>query len=300
MKQLVILSGKGGTGKTSVCAAFGHMAALGPHLQSAVFADADVDAANLELLLNPNILRQADFQGGYLAVLDSALCEACGACAAACRFGAIRGQNGIPRVDDIACEGCAACLYSCPVGAISMQEQTAGEWFFSQTSFGPLFHARLHPGKENSGKLVSLIKQQALLLGRQEGSDLVLVDGPPGVGCPVISAASGADLALIVAEPTLSGLHDLERILQMVSRFGVRTLACVNKWDLYQEGTAKIETFCHKNEVELIGHIPFDEVVTEAMVQAQPVTVFRPSAPASLAIQSLWARVVDALEARSR
>lgn len=288
MKQLVILSGKGGTGKTSLAACFAHLAsqALGP--DRLVMADADVDAANLEFLVRPQRLGQEEFVGGNCATIDQAACSACGECAAVCRFDAILAGKQAYHVDTFACEGCAACAYRCPTGAIRMVPQVAGAWFSSASRFGPLFHAHLLPGQENSGKLVTLVKQHARLKALDEGRDLVIVDGPPGIGCPVISSISGADLALIVTEPTQAGAHDLERILATARHFQVPALVCVNKCDLYPQGTEDIEGFCARQGIEVIGHIPFDPSVTEALVAGEPVTAFRPQAAASQAIASIW------------
>jgi MinD superfamily P-loop ATPase len=298
MKQVVILSGKGGTGKTSVAAALAHLAAAGDQPVRAVLADADVDAANLELVLDPTRLETHDFIGGGVAILDPAMCEGCGLCIEVCRFDAISKPSPeveTPSIDPIACDGCAACVYQCPTGAISMQPQIAGQWFRSDSRYGPLFHAALRPAQENSGKLVTMVKQQARLLALDGGYELIIVDGPPGIGCPVISAASGADLALIVAEPTAAGVHDMERVLQVTQHFGVPALVCVNKADLYPQGTAQIEAYCHAHGIEVIGHVPFDVSVTEAMVRGEPVTAYRPDAAASQAILHIWQRVATEL-----
>jgi len=334
MKQLVILSGKGGTGKTSVAAAFAHLAAEADRPARAVLVDADVDASNLELVLSPTVLETHDFLGGGIAVIDSAACEGCGICVEVCRFDAIaltgRGEEP-PLVDPIACDGCAACVYQCPTQAIHMEPQLAGQWFHSESRYGPLFHAALRPAQENSGKLVTMVKQQGRLLALakypssprrgegaeypssprwgkgaeyppsprrekgNEGYDLIIVDGPPGIGCPVISAASGADLALIVAEPTAAGVHDMERVLQTTAHFRVPALVCINKADLYPEGTAQIEAYCRAQAIEAVGHIPFDETVTMAMVHGKPVTAYRPDAPASRAMVQVWRRVAARL-----
>jgi MinD superfamily P-loop ATPase len=296
MKQLVILSGKGGTGKTSLAAAFAHLTTEDHHSISAVLADADVDAANLELLLAPRVIEREDFHGGQIAVIDQAACDGCGNCEEVCRFDAIQHVNGKYQVDPIACDGCAACVYQCPVDAISMHEQVVGQWFRSESRYGPLFHAALRPAQENSGKLVTLVKQRARLLAMDEGYELVLVDGPPGIGCPVISAVSGADLALIVAEPTAAGVHDMQRILQTTRHFGVRSLVCINKADLYEEGSVEIETFCHEQGIKLVGRIPFDPTVTEAMVQGEPVTAYLSGSPASQALRAVWANVFKELD----
>jgi len=328
MKQLVILSGKGGTGKTSVTAAFAHLASLEDSPVRAVLADADVDAANLELVLAPKILERQGFWGGKVAEIDQGLCEGCGICEQVCRFDAVwyAGKSGtgklenwetgnqstniptyqltnlpahqstnLPVIDPIACDGCAACVYQCPEEAIAMQDQMAGEWFRSESRYGPLFHAALIPAQDNSGKLVTLVKQNARLLALDEAYDIVLVDGPPGIGCSVISAASGADLALIVAEPTAAGVHDMHRVLQTTDHFGIQALVCINKADIFPQGAAKIEAFCQEEGIEMVGQIPFDLTVTEAMVQGQTVTAFAPEAPASQAIREIWVKVMDLL-----
>jgi MinD superfamily P-loop ATPase len=306
MKQLVILSGKGGTGKTSLAAAFAHLASQSRLADRIVLADADVDAANLELVLQPRLLEQEDFRGGQVAVIDQDTCASCGDCQAVCRFDAILplSTSGSPtgvlrkgtggegyRVDPIACDGCAACVYQCPNGSISMQEQVAGKFCVSESRYGPLYHANLYPGRENSGKLVTLVKQRARLRALDEDRQLVLVDGPPGIGCPVISAASGADLALIVAEPTVAGVHDMKRILQTTGHFRLPALVCINKADIYPLGSDQIEAYCRENAIEIVGKIPFDETVTEAMMHGEPVTAYRPDAPASLAITEIWTQM---------
>jgi len=317
MKQLVILSGKGGTGKTSVAAAFAHLAHEGPSALTAVLADADVDAANLELMLEPKTVETHAFAGGAVAVIDAEECTACGACQAICRFDAVL-PGDVYAIDPIACDGCAACTYVCPSRAIRMEVQTGGSWFHSDTRYGPLFHAALRPAQENSGKLVTLVKQQARLhaldgghraliidgppgigcpvISAASGADLALiVDGPPGIGCPVISAASGADLALIVAEPTVAGIHDMRRALETTAHFRVPALVCINKWDIYPAGAQEIESYCSAHETEVVGRIPFDQTITEAMVGSQPVTAHAPDAPASRALASIWRRVAQLL-----
>lgn len=271
MKQLVILSGKGGTGKTTVAAALGHLAS---QERSLVLADADVDAANLELVLGPQKQGEHVFLSGQRAVVDPQACTACGICAEVCRFDAVFPGEEAYRFDASACEGCASCSYRCPMGAIRMEEQRAGLWFRSDTRFGPLFHARLFAGQENSGKLVTLVKQQARLLALEEGRDLVLVDGPPGIGCPVIASLAGANLALLVTEPTVAGVHDLERALRTARHFGVPALICLNKADLNRDRSQEVEAFCQAEGIPLVGRVPFDPVVTEAMVRGQPVTEY--------------------------
>lgn len=290
MKQLVILSGKGGTGKTSLAAAFAHLACEGPTPVRAVLADADVDAANLGLVLHPARLQTHDFIGGSLAFIDPLLCQGCGTCEQVCRFNAvvIADDGFIRRIDPVACEGCAACIYQCPERAIHMKPQIAGQWYRSESRYGPLFHADLKPAQENSGKLVTLVKQQARLAALDGDYPLMIVDGPPGIGCPVISAISGTDLALIVAEPTASGVHDMQRILETTAHFRIPALVCINKADLYPAGAAQIETFCQEHRMKMVGRIPFDETVTLAMMNGEPVTAYRSESPASHAMAAIW------------
>ncbi|MFO7944543.1 MAG: ATP-binding protein [Anaerolineales bacterium] len=295
MNQLVILSGKGGAGKTSLTAAFAHLAETDPRIPSMVLADADVDASNLELVLGPHKLESEEFWGGQMAVIDQDACLGCDECEMVCRFDAIIAEGDSYRVDSIACDGCAACFYHCPNDAIRMRSQVVGEWYHSDSPFGPLFHANLQPAQENSGKLVSTVKQHARMLAEEEEYDLLLVDGPPGIGCPVISAVSGADLALVAAEPSLAGIHDMQRALDTTHHFGIQTLVCINKADIYPEGSAEIESFCREREIEILGTIPFDEMVIEAMTQGQPVTRYQPEAPASRALQEIWDRMVNHL-----
>jgi MinD superfamily P-loop ATPase len=290
MKQLVILSGKGGTGKTSVTATLAHLASR--ELPIAL-ADADVDAANLELVLEPTRVEEHLFFGGQVAIVDPDRCTRCGRCYELCRFDAVIPGEGREayRIDPLACEGCASCMYQCSEGAICVQEQQAGLWYRSDTRFGPLFHAHLFAGQENSGKLVTMVKQQGRLLALDEGRELLIVDGPPGIGCPVISASAGADLALLVAEPTVSGVHDLERILGTVDHFRVPALVLINKADVNAAHTAGIEAYCRTQGIALVGKLPYDTVVTEAMVQGQPVTIYQPEGAMAGALREVWAQV---------
>jgi MinD superfamily P-loop ATPase len=287
MKQLVILSGKGGTGKTTVAAALAHLAS---QELPVVLADADVDAANLELVLDPIKQEEHDFLSGQVAVIDVEKCVACGTCAEVCRFGAAIPGDEVYRVDSLACEGCASCFYQCPEEAIRMEEQQAGMWFRSDTRFGPLFHAHLFAGQENSGKLVTLVKQQGRLRAVDTGAELLVVDGPPGIGCPVISASAGADVALHVVEPTVSGVHDLERIMGTTDHFGVPSLVAINKADLNLARCEEIAAFCAERGVQVVGLIPYDDVVTEAMVQGQPVTAYTDGLVAE-ALKKVWSRI---------
>jgi len=293
MKQLVILSGKGGTGKTTVAAALAHLAS---QELSVVLADADVDASNLELVLAPTKLEEHDFTGGQQAVIDPGECTECGTCKEVCRFDAIQVSDDGYRVDGTACEGCASCFYQCPADAIRMQDQRDGQWFRSDTRFGPLFHAHLFAGQENSGKLVTLVKQQARLTALDTEADIVIVDGPPGIGCPVIAASAGADLALLVVEPTVSGSHDLERILGTVTHFGVPAFVCINKADLNPSRADEIAHFCDSRGIDLVGRIGFDQIVTKAMVAGQPVTAFG-NGKVSRELKAMWSTLSGAARA---
>jgi MinD superfamily P-loop ATPase len=295
MIQLVILSGKGGTGKTTIAAALAHLAS---QEHSIVLADADVDASNLELVLAPSKLEEHDFTGGQLAIIDPELCTACGICEEVCRFEAIVPCEETFRVVDHGCEGCASCFYQCPAEAIRMEEQTAGRWFRSNTRFGPLYHAHLFAGQENSGKLVTLVKQQARLQALDTEADLLVVDGPPGIGCPVIAASAGADLALLVVEPTVSGIHDLERILGTVTHFGVPAMVCINKSDLNASRAGDIARFCSDQQIDLVGQISFDQVVTKAMVAGQPVTAYGDGA-VTQELQAMWKHISEAVTERT-
>ena len=229
--------------------------------------------------------------GGQVAVIDPQLCQLCNRCYEVCRFEAILPGKEAYRVDSLACEGCASCFYQCPEGAIHIEEQQAGLWFRSDTRFGPLFHAHLFAAQENSGKLVTIVKQHGRLLALDENRELLIVDGPPGIGCPVISANAGANLALLVTEPSVSGVHDLERILATVNHFRVPALVLINKADVNLVYTANIEAYCRAQGIALAGKLPYDTVATEAMVQGEPVTIFQPEGPMSSALRTAWAQV---------
>ena len=284
MKEVVILSGKGGTGKTSIVGSFAAIA------QSKVMADCDVDAADLHLLLTPSVKEENEFWSGQVAIIDEEKCTQCGLCQELCRFNAIRDF----RVDPISCEGCGFCLHVCPVEAITMNECRAGDWFISNTKYGPLVNARLGIAQENSGKLVALVRQQAKKLAENGGLDYVISDGPPGIGCPVISSLSGANLALLVTEPTLSGMHDLERVLGVCHHFGIPALVCINKYDLNEDNTRQIETYCLGQGIEVVARIPFDNVVTEALIRKQPVVEYS-NGKVAHEIKKLWQKVAEAI-----
>lgn len=277
MKEIVVLSGKGGTGKTSIV---GSLAALA---ERKVLADCDVDAADLHLLLSPSVKQENEFWSGQVAHIDPDKCTQCGLCQELCRFNAIRDF----KVDYVSCEGCGFCSHICPVEAITMQENLAGHWFISETKYGPLVHARLGIAQENSGKLVAQVRQQARRIAEEQGLDFIISDGPPGIGCPVISSLSGASLALLVTEPTLSGIHDLERVVGVCRHFGVPAVVCINKYDINEDNTRQIEVFCSNQGIEVAARIPFDNVVTEALVRGMPVVEYT-DGPVSQEIKKLW------------
>ncbi|MFB0505758.1 MAG: ATP-binding protein, partial [Thermodesulfobacteriota bacterium] len=255
MRQLTVISGKGGTGKTTLTAAFASLA------EGKVLADCDVDAADLHLILNPTVKRREPFSGGRSPVVDTEKCTKCGTCTEVCRFDAI--EDG--EVDLIACDHCGLCVYACPENAITMEEDFNGEWFVSETDYGPMVHARLGMGEENSGKLVTVVRKEASEIAKERNLDLVIIDGPPGIGCPVISSIAGVDVVLVVVEPTLSGIHDMERILGLTSHFKIPALACINKYDINLANTRGIQKYCERNGVGVLGMIPFDSKVIDAL-----------------------------------
>jgi len=284
MKEAVILSGKGGTGKTSIVGSFAALA------KRKVLADCDVDAADLHLLLSPSVKQASEFWSGQVACIDEATCTQCDLCRELCRFGAIKGL----KVDPLACEGCGFCYHICPDEAITMREKMSGHWFISDTRYGPLVHARLGIAQENSGKLVAQVREQAKQIAREQSLDYIISDGPPGIGCPVISSLSGVSLALLVTEPTLSGMHDLERLLGVCHHFGIPALVCINKYDLNENNTRQIEVYCSTQGIEVASKIPFDNVVTEALVHSVPVVEYA-NGSVSHQIEALWKNVSTAL-----
>jgi len=278
MKQIVVISGKGGTGKTVVTGSFATLA------KNKVMVDCDVDAADLHLLLHPEVKERHEFRSGQTAVIDKKLCKECGECASVCRFGAIRSDYTIER---FSCEGCALCSHICPHGAIRMEENIAGEWFVSDTQHGPFVHAKLGIAEENSGKLVAKIRQIAKELAEKQVLDYVIIDGPPGIGCPVIASLSGVDCALIVTEPTLSGLHDAQRVMELAKHFNISVKLVVNKYDLNLAMTEKIEEFCRTQGVPVIGKIAFDKTVVKALVAGKTIIDYAECA-ASDEVRKIW------------
>ena len=285
MKEVVVLSGKGGTGKTSIVASFAALA------KSKVLADCDVDAADLYLLVNPEVKKSEEFWSGQVAFIDKEKCTECGLCQEKCHFGAIRDYT----VDEVSCEGCGLCSRMCPVDAITIKPRMTGHWFISDTRYGTLVHAKLGVGEENSGRLVTLVRNNAKLIAGERGLDYIISDGPPGIGCPAIASLSGANLALLVTEPTLSGIHDLERVLGLCRHFGIPPIVCINKCDINEENSYRIEDYCHKEGVEVAAKVPFDNVVTEALVHYLPVVEYS-SDRVALQIKELWQLVLARLD----
>jgi MinD superfamily P-loop ATPase len=289
MKQLVVISGKGGTGKTVISASFAALAA------NAVLADVDVDASNLHLLLSPEIRERHEFVGGSKARVEARGCTACGRCRPVCRFGAISEDgDGVARVDPLACEGCGLCARVCPSSAILMEPCVSGEWFVSTTRFGPFVHARLGIAQENSGKLVTEVRKRAREIGEREGRELLIMDGSPGIGCPVIASLSGTDLALIVTEPTPSGVHDMERVVELARHFKIEAVCAVNKFDLNPANTERIASWCAAQGIPLVGRIPFDEAVIESVRRGLPL-MEGSDGPAAQGLRALWGRLREHL-----
>jgi len=325
MKELVIISGKGGTGKTSLTASFAVLA------DRPVVADCDVDAADLHLVLSPVISERHEFQSGRQAVIRNADCIDCGSCLELCRFGAVMrlteeeamrtctpeetdcrdcdhcerscplrirviirelqqaagmGRSAAYSIDPQACEGCGVCVRFCPAGAIDFNERICGEWMISDTRIGRMVHARLGVAAENSGKLVSLVRREARRIAEAEGRRLILVDGPPGIGCPVIASVTGASLVLVVTEPTVSGKHDLERVLSLARHFDIPAAVCVNKWDINPEMTEQIEGEARRAGARIAGRIRYDRGVTLAQLQAR--TVVETDAACAEDIRNVW------------
>ncbi|NLV73975.1 MAG: P-loop NTPase [Chloroflexi bacterium] len=287
MKQVVVLSGKGGTGKTTVVAGLAHLASRDGSL---ILVDADVDAPNLELLLQPQVIAETPFYSSKVAEIAQTECLRCGDCQAICRFEAVVQNDGDYWVDPVACEGCASCYYACPGGAIQMHEHLDGQWYHSATRFGTLFHARLEAGAENSGKMVSTLRQQALFRSHEEQADWIIVDGGPGTGCPVIAAVTGADLAVLVSEPTVSGVHDLKRAMGICDHFRVPVLVCVNKCDINPAVAQEIVDYCRQRAVSVVARVPYNEIVLTSIQRSCAVTELNDNVVAR-EIQNLWVAV---------
>ena len=284
MRELVVISGKGGTGKTSITAAFASL------VQNSVLCDADVDAADLHLILNPDIQKNTDFMGGHEAIIDIEKCTQCGHCIELCRFNAIPDTF---EVDPIECEGCGVCVDLCPEQAIDFPETICGKWFISNTRFGPMVHARLGIAQDNSGKLVSLVRQEAKKIAEQKNLDLILTDGPPGIGCPVIASIGQATAVLIIAEPTVSGLHDMKRVGHLAKHFNIPAMVCINKFDLNLDQTQNIENYARDNDISIVGKISFDPTFIKAMILAQTVFEYNTESQASIEVRQVWNNIMS-------
>jgi len=287
-KELVIISGKGGTGKTSVAAAFAVLA------DCPVIADCDVDAADLHLILSPQVKECHEFRSGHEAIIRQEDCTGCGACLAHCRFNAVR-TNGkaagesLFSIYPVSCEGCGVCVWFCPEKAIDFPERLCGEWMVSDTRCGPMVHARLGVAAEISGKLVSTVRREARRIAEEENRPMVIVDGPPGIGCPVIASVTGASLVFVVTEPTVSGEHDLERVLSLARHFTIPAAVCVNKWDLNAEMTERIEDKARRAGARIAGRIRYDRAVTLAQMQERAVV--ETDAPCAEDIRQIWNQI---------
>jgi len=287
MKQLTIISGKGGTGKTTLAAAFASIA------ENAVMADCDVDAADLHLILDPKINKTFDFSGMKIAIKNSELCTECGECLANCRFGAIDENL---KIIEQRCEGCGVCEFICPEDAIKLLDRQSGQAYNSTTRFGPMAHAVLNTAEEASGKLVSLVRNNAKEMAENGSKDLIIIDGPPGIGCPVIAAITGVDLVLIITEPTISGSHDLKRILGVADHFQIPCAVCINKCDINSDQSKSIQKYCKVNDIPVVGLIPYDEDFTRAMIQEQTIIEFSDNG-LSYALQCIWEKILSLMEA---
>lgn len=289
MKQLLVISGKGGTGKTSITAALAALA------RDKILIDLDVDAPDMHLLLHPSPRRREPFVSGAVAQVRTEDCTACGLCAELCAYEAISlDDQGIASVEGD-CEGCKLCVAMCPVQAIDFPARECGQWYVSDTRLGTMVHALLHPGQENSGRLVSLLREQAMELAERQGLNLVLADGTPGIGCPVISSLTGVDLALIVTEPTPSGLHDLERVVGLCEHFKVSMRVLINKADLNGDMAGRIEEFCAGRDIPCLGRLDFDPDIVEAMIQGKSIVEYLPQSATASKLRSIWQNLSDEL-----
>ena len=287
MKQLTVLSGKGGTGKTTITASLAVLA------KNAVVADCDVDAPNLHMLLHPKVIETQKFKGSKLAVIDESECTECGLCREKCRFDAITAEI---KIEPVACEGCGVCTIVCPVNAITLIDRISGHAYISKTEYGSMAHAILSPGEANSGKLVTLVRQNAKILAERERNNLIIIDGPPGIGCPVIASVTGVNAGLVVTEPTMSGIHDLERAMQLLRHFNVLPFVCVNMYDINIDNTDKIASFCKENGIEVVGKISFNPVVTEAMINGKCVVEYAPESYVAKEITKMWKKILSSLK----
>jgi MinD superfamily P-loop ATPase len=297
MLEILILSGKGGTGKTTITASLAHTATMSS--QNPIICDLDVDAPDLHLLLKPNIQTTHEFLSGNEARVRVQDCTGCGECIDPCRFDAMKMQEGVAQVDPFRCEGCKVCVTLCPAGAIDFPTRYCGDWYESTCRFGRMVHAQLFPGQENSGRLVALLRQKARTRAQEIGSELIISDGPPGIGCPVISSLSGTDLALIITEPTQSGLHDLKRVVDLCNHFRVPLAVVLNKHDLNPAMSRKVEEYCQKNWLHFIGRLPHSPKVVESMLAGQSISEQDPQGLGAT-LRKIWAELMEiSAEARA-
>lgn len=280
MKEIVIISGKGGTGKTSLAGSFASIVSPG-----AVLVDADVDAANLSLICNPTLLETHEFSSSEEAQIDLDSCLCCDLCWELCRYEAISENY---KVDSLKCEGCKVCYYACPNQSISLVKKISGHWFVSKTAYGTLVHARLGVAEENSGKMVTTVRNAARDLALLENKELIIIDGPPGIGCPVISSLSGVDTALVVTEPTVSGIHDMERVLEVCRHFNVKASVCINRYDLHMGNTHIIESYCLENRIKMAGKVPFDRTFMKALAEGKSIVEYAHGSVVSDIIRDIW------------
>ncbi len=297
MKELVVISGKGGTGKTSIVASFAALA------EKKVIADCDVDAADLHLILRPRNIKSNEFTGRKEAVVNTDMCEGCGICQDICRFNAISLSNGrisLPTavIDPMICEGCGVCREFCPENAIELKEKISGEWYISRSRYGPMVHAKLGIAEDNSGKLVSLVRFHARNIAHEQELKMIIIDGSPGIGCPVIASITGASLVLAVTEPTQSGLHDLKRVIDLTKHFNIPMVVCINKYDINTEMLEKIEEYCRSQNLKVVGKLPYDTIVTKAQIAGASVVEYS-GKPIAFSIKKMWREINYILDQRT-
>ncbi len=283
VNEIAIISGKGGTGKTTICTALAMFA------ENTVLTDCDVDAPDLHIILQPTIKSSSEFVGSQVAVIDSTRCTDCGICEQACRFHAITDST----IDPLACEGCGVCAHVCPENAIQMKDRQSGMLYESETRFGHMIYAKLLPGEGNSGKLVTEVRKLGAKIAKEHGSSTVLIDGSPGIGCPVIATVTGIRLGIIVTEPTMSGIHDMKRVLDLLKRFRIMATVIINKFDLNLENTEAIEQYCQENDIEVLGKIKFDPIMTQSMVATKSLPEYAPDHEISHLLQKIWGRITE-------
>lgn len=286
MKEIVVISGKGGTGKTSIASSLFALS------QNSVAADCDVDAADLFIVLDPEILETTDFYSGKIAVINKSKCTECGLCKELCRFDSISIRSGKHYIDETECEGCKVCVEFCPEKTIDFVDRNCGQWFISNTRFGPFVHAKLGVGAENSGRLVSLVRNEAKKIALKNKADLIIVDGPPGIGCAVIASVTGADAVLIVTEPSLAGFHDLKRVMSLTKHFKIKTAVIINRWDINKEIADDIEKYCGKEGAFVAGRVSYSSDITRAQIMRKTVVELKKGISYN-EISSIWERFLN-------